>query len=64
MESSEKPHPCKNRKDGPPKFKDKEPPKLKGKESSNFKGTERQADCWDERWRWSETSESLPDFTS
>ena len=56
MESSEKPHPCKNRKDGPPKFK--------GKESSNFKGTERQADCWEERPRWSETSESLPDFTS
>jgi hypothetical protein len=30
MEWSEKPHPCKNRKDGPPKFKGKEPPDFKG----------------------------------
>ena len=31
-------------------------------ETPNFKGTERQADCWEERLRWSETSASLSDF--
>jgi hypothetical protein len=54
-------------KNGAPKFKIKaqlQRERVLLRLKANFKGKEGQADCWEERGRCSETSESLPDFTS